>query len=73
MMALMMEAIRTSETSVYFNETTLLCVLEGCHLHTFRCEKLKSYKSETVACSEHKCLSSSNKSRNTVSSSAHCA
>jgi hypothetical protein len=30
--ALMMEALRTSETSVYFNETTRRCILGGCSL-----------------------------------------
>jgi hypothetical protein len=32
--ALMMEALRTSETSVYFNETTRRCILAGCSLPT---------------------------------------
>jgi hypothetical protein len=32
--ALMMGAIHTSETSVYFNETTRRYILESCHLHT---------------------------------------
>jgi hypothetical protein len=27
-------AVSTSETSVYFNETTLRCIPEGCHLKT---------------------------------------
>jgi hypothetical protein len=31
MIALMMKAVRTSETSVYFNETTLRYIPEGCH------------------------------------------
>jgi hypothetical protein len=30
--ALMMEAVHTSETSVYFNETTRRYIPEGCHL-----------------------------------------
>jgi hypothetical protein len=30
--ALMMEAVRTSETSVYFNETILRSITEGRHL-----------------------------------------
>jgi hypothetical protein len=30
---LIMEAVRTSETSVYFNETTRRYNPEGCHLH----------------------------------------
>jgi hypothetical protein len=29
----MMEAVRTSETSVYFNETTRPYIPESCHLH----------------------------------------
>jgi hypothetical protein len=29
---LMMEPVRTSETSVYFNETTRRYIPEGCHL-----------------------------------------
>jgi hypothetical protein len=43
LIALMMEAVRTSETSVYFNETTQHCIPEGCHLHTRRGENLKSH------------------------------
>jgi hypothetical protein len=42
-----MEAVRTSETSVYSNETTRRCIPESCHLHTRRRENLKSRK--TVA------------------------
>jgi hypothetical protein len=30
---LMMAAVRTSETSVYFHETTRRCIAEGCHLN----------------------------------------
>jgi len=40
---LMMEAVRTSETSVYFHETTRRYVPESCHLHTRRRENLKSH------------------------------
>jgi hypothetical protein len=29
----MMEAVRISETSAYFNVTTLRCFTEGCRLH----------------------------------------
>jgi hypothetical protein len=36
---MMMEAVRTSETSVYFNETTRRYIPEGCHLQV----KLKLY------------------------------
>jgi hypothetical protein len=38
--ALMMEEVRTSETSVYSNETTRRYIPEGCNLHTRRREKL---------------------------------
>jgi hypothetical protein len=37
-----MEAVRTSETSVNFYETTRRNIQEGCHLHTRRRENLKS-------------------------------
>jgi hypothetical protein len=46
--ALMMEALRTSESSFYFNETTRRHIPEGCHLHTRRCEILKSYLEDDV-------------------------
>jgi hypothetical protein len=36
------EAIRTSETSVYFNYTTRRYIPEGCHLHTRRRKNMKS-------------------------------
>jgi hypothetical protein len=39
--ALMMAAVRTSETSVCFFETTRYNILECCHLHTRRRENLK--------------------------------
>jgi hypothetical protein len=39
MIALMMEAVRTSETSVYLYETTQVNIPGGCHLHTRRCSK----------------------------------
>jgi hypothetical protein len=41
--ALMMEAVSTSETSVNFYETTRRNIPEGCHLHTRRRENLKSH------------------------------
>jgi hypothetical protein len=41
--ALMMEAVRTSETSVYSSETTLRYIPAGYHLHTRRRENLKSH------------------------------
>jgi hypothetical protein len=40
-MALIMEAVGTSETSVYFNETTQSHIPEGCNLHNRRRENLK--------------------------------
>jgi hypothetical protein len=39
--SLMMETVRTPETSVFFNETTWFYIPEGCHLHTRRRENLK--------------------------------
>jgi hypothetical protein len=39
---LMMEAVRTSGTSVYSNETTRRDIPESSHLHTGRRENLKS-------------------------------
>jgi hypothetical protein len=41
--ALMMEAIRTSETSVNFNVITQRYISEDSKLHTRRCENLKSH------------------------------
>jgi hypothetical protein len=41
--ALMMEAVRTSETSVNFCETTQRNNSEGYHIHTRRRENLKSH------------------------------
>jgi hypothetical protein len=42
LIALMMEAVRTFETSVNFYETTRRNIPEGCRLHTRRRENLKS-------------------------------
>jgi hypothetical protein len=39
-----MEAIPTSETSVYFNETARRYIPESCHLYTYRREDLKSHQ-----------------------------
>jgi hypothetical protein len=39
----MMEAVRNSETSLHFNDTTRRSIPEGCHLHTRRRENLKSH------------------------------
>jgi hypothetical protein len=44
LIALMMEAARTSETSVNFYQTTRRYNPEDSHLHTNRRENLKSYK-----------------------------
>jgi hypothetical protein len=40
--ALMMDAVRTSETSVYFNGATRRYIPQGYHIHTRRPENLKS-------------------------------
>jgi hypothetical protein len=39
---LMMETVRTSETSVYFNETIRRYIAEKCLIHTRRRENVKS-------------------------------
>jgi hypothetical protein len=44
LIALMMEAVRTSETSVNFNQTTRCNNPDDSHLHTRRRENLKSQK-----------------------------
>jgi hypothetical protein len=41
LIALVMKAVRTTETSVYFYDTTRRHISECCHLHTRCCEKLK--------------------------------
>jgi hypothetical protein len=43
LVALMMEAARTSQTSVYFNETARRYIPEGYRLQTRRRENLKSH------------------------------
>jgi hypothetical protein len=43
LIALMMEVTSTSETSVNFYQTTRRNKAEDSHLHTRRCENLKSY------------------------------
>jgi hypothetical protein len=43
MINLMMEAVCTSETSVYFYKTTQHCIPEGCHLHIHRHDNLNSH------------------------------
>jgi hypothetical protein len=40
----MMEAVRTSETSVYFIDTIRCNISEDYHLHTRRRENLQSHK-----------------------------
>jgi hypothetical protein len=42
------EAVRTSETSAYFNEVTWRYIPESCHLHTRDRENLKYHKVDTV-------------------------
>jgi hypothetical protein len=44
----MMEAVRTSETSVCFHETTRPYTPEGCHLRTRRHGNLKSHNAFLV-------------------------
>jgi hypothetical protein len=44
MMTLMMDAVRTSETSVNFKQTTRRYVPEGSNLHIRCSEKMKSHK-----------------------------
>jgi hypothetical protein len=48
LMMLIMEAVRTSETLVYFYETTWPDISEGCYLHTRRPGNLKFYISAIV-------------------------
>jgi hypothetical protein len=38
-----MEAVRASETSVYFHDTTMLYIPEGCYLQSCHSEKLRSH------------------------------
>jgi hypothetical protein len=42
--------VRTSETSVYFNESTRRYIPEGCHLHNRRSENLKSHTFISYLC-----------------------
>jgi hypothetical protein len=44
LIALMIEAVSTSETSVNFYETSRSSILEGCHLHTRSRENFKSHR-----------------------------
>jgi len=45
---LLMEEVRTSETSVYFHETRWRYILEGSKLYTSRRENLKSHISHSL-------------------------
>jgi hypothetical protein len=45
---LMMEAVHTSQTFVYFTETTWCYIPEGNHLHTCHHENLKRHRAGTV-------------------------
>jgi hypothetical protein len=38
-----MDPVRTSETSVYFDETTRRCSPKSCHIQTLRLKNLKSH------------------------------
>jgi hypothetical protein len=40
----MMEAVYTSETPAFFNESTRRCIPEGCHIHALPRESLQSRK-----------------------------
>jgi hypothetical protein len=44
----MVDAVRTSEMSVYFDETTRRYIPEGCHLLTRLRENLKSHHDKHV-------------------------
>jgi hypothetical protein len=44
-----MEAVRVSETSVYFNETTRRYIRKGYDLHIHRHENLKYYRQLLIA------------------------
>jgi hypothetical protein len=50
--ALMMEAVRTSETLVHFNVTTRRYIPEDSKLHTRRRENLKCHKLNTLLSSK---------------------
>jgi hypothetical protein len=46
----MMDAVRTSETSVYCNETTRRSISEGSNVHTRRSENSKSHSIYLFVC-----------------------
>jgi hypothetical protein len=50
-----MEALRTSEISVFSNETTWSYIPGGSHLHTRRHENLKSHKRNILCSSSTGC------------------
>jgi hypothetical protein len=50
--ALIIDAVRASETSVYFNETTRRYIPECCDLHTCR-ENLESHISTLLIVTDH--------------------
>jgi hypothetical protein len=52
-----MDAVSTSETLVYFNDTTQRYIPEGCYLHTNHRENLKAQQLDGVRsdeCAGHK-------------------
>jgi hypothetical protein len=67
LIALMMEAARTSETLVSFYQTTRRYNPEDSHLRTHRRENLKSYKEKTFV-RISRALKKTKQLRNTVAS-----
>jgi hypothetical protein len=57
LIALMMEAVRNSETSAYYNETTRLNVPEDYYLRTRRRENLKFHNlfRKSISCTQRVC------------------
>jgi hypothetical protein len=51
--ALMMEAVRTSETSVYFNDTTWPIIPKGCHLQHKYGLQIKQRRSISLTLLQH--------------------
>jgi hypothetical protein len=45
---MMMEAVHTSETSIYFDVTKRRCIQEGCYLHNRHRGNLKSHNSKYI-------------------------
>jgi hypothetical protein len=52
-MSLMMEAVHTSETSVYFNNSAWRYIPQSCHLYTTRSENFKFYEDAVVVYDDH--------------------